>query len=53
MIMKQTKRRFLGDDGLLVLNQETLTHATDSLKRFASALTEVTRERIDAAKRSV
>jgi hypothetical protein len=48
--MQQTARRFLGDDGLLVLNQETLTHATDNLKRFASALAEVTRERIDAVK---
>jgi hypothetical protein len=51
--MEQTDRRFLGDDGLLFLNQETLTHATDSLKRFASALAEVTRERIDAAKNRV
>jgi hypothetical protein len=51
--MEQTARHFLGDDGLLVLNQETLTHAIDNLKRFASALAEVTRDRIDAAKSSV
>jgi hypothetical protein len=48
--MQQTARRFLGDDSLLVLNPETLTHAADNLKRFASALAEVTRERIDAVK---
>ena len=48
--MQQTARRFLGDDGLLFLTQEILTHATDDLKRFASALAEVTRERIDAVK---
>jgi hypothetical protein len=51
--MRQTARRFVGDDGLLVLSQETLIHATDNLKIFASALAEVTRDRIDAAKSCV
>jgi hypothetical protein len=51
--MQQTDRLFLGNDGLLVLNEETLIHATDNLKRFASALAEVTGGRIDAAKNGV
>jgi hypothetical protein len=48
--MQQTARRFLGDDGLLVLNRETLIHATDNLKSFANALARATRKRIDAVK---
>jgi hypothetical protein len=51
--MQQTDRRFLGNDGLLFLNQETLMFATENLKSFASALAEVTGGRIDAAKSRV
>jgi hypothetical protein len=51
--MQQTARRFLGEDNLLILSQETLMHATESLKMFANALAQVTKNRIDAAKNCV
>jgi hypothetical protein len=48
--LQQTARRFLGDDGLLFLNQETLDIATTGIKTFAEALARATRKRIDEVK---
>jgi hypothetical protein len=48
--LQLTARRFLGDDGLLFLNQETLDIATTGIKTFVEALARATRKRIDEVK---
>jgi hypothetical protein len=48
--LQQTAGRFLGDDGLLFLNRETLGIATTGIKTFVEALARATRKRIDQVK---
>ena len=48
--MRRTARQFVGTDGQLILDKDTLAIATNDMKSFAGALARVTRERVDAAK---